>query len=92
MGSHFLWRALREKGHEVRLIPAQFVRPFVKSNKNDYCDAEAIAEAVERENMRLVPIKTEDQLDLQALHRVTGAVATNQRDQSDPSVPVGALH
>jgi len=52
------------------LIPAQFVRPFVKSNKNDYRDAEAIAEAVERANMRFVPIKTEDQLDLQALHRV----------------------
>jgi transposase len=70
VGSHFLERALREQGHEVRLIPAQFVRPFVKSNKNDYRDAEAIAEAVERENMRFVPIKTEDQLDLQALHRV----------------------
>lgn len=48
----------------------QFVRPFVKSNKNDYRDAEAIAEAVERENVGFVPIKTEDQLDLQALHRV----------------------
>jgi hypothetical protein len=48
---------------------AQFVRRFVKSNKNDYCDAEAIAEAVERENMGFVPIKTEDQLDLRALHR-----------------------
>jgi len=70
VGSHFLGRALRERGHEVRLIPAQFVRPFVKSNKNDYRDAEAIAEAVERENMRFVPIKTEDQLDVQALHRV----------------------
>ena len=70
VGSHFLGRGLREQGHEVRLIPAQFVRPFVKSNKNDYRDAEAIAEAVERENMRFVPIKTEDQLDLQALHRV----------------------
>jgi transposase len=70
VGSHFLGRALREQGHEVRLIPAQFVRPFVKSNKNDYRDAEAIAEAVERENMRFVPIKTEDQLDVQALHRV----------------------
>jgi Transposase len=54
VGSHFLGRALREQGHEVRLIPAQFVRPFVKSNKNDYCDAEAIAEAVDRENMRFV--------------------------------------
>ena len=41
----------------MRLIPAQFVRPFVKSNKNDYRDAEAIAEAVERENMRFVPIR-----------------------------------
>jgi transposase len=69
-GSQFLGRALREQGHDVRLIPAQFVKPFVKSNKNDYLDAEAIAEAVERENMRFVPIKTDDQLDLQALHRV----------------------
>jgi transposase len=61
VGSHFLGRALREQGQQVRLMPAQFVRPFVKSNKNDYRDAEAIAEAVERENMRFVPIKTEDQ-------------------------------
>jgi transposase len=58
------------QGHEVRLIPPQFVRPFVKSNKNDYKDAEAIAEAVQRPTMRFVPIKTPDQLDLQALHRV----------------------
>jgi len=69
-GSHFLGRALSQQGHDVRLIPAQFVKPFVKSNKNDYLDAEALAEAVERENMRFVPIKTDDQLDLQALHRV----------------------
>ena len=94
MGSHFLGRALREQGHEVRLIPAQFVRPFVKSNKNDYRDAEAIAEAVERENMRFVPIKTEDQLDLQALHRVRDRLGgtTHQRDQSDSSLPAGAWH
>jgi transposase len=46
------------------------VKPFVKSNKNDFVDAEAIAEAVGRENMRFVPIKTDDQLDLQAIHRV----------------------
>ena len=68
--AHFLGRALREQGHDVKLIPAQFVRPFVKSNKNDFLDAEAIAEAVDRQNMRFVPIKTDDQLDLQALHRV----------------------
>ena len=49
--------------------PGQFVKPFVKSNKNDFVDAEAIAEAVERKNMRFVPIKTDDQLDLQAIHR-----------------------
>ena len=54
----------------MRLIPAQLVRLFVKSNKNDYRHAEAIAEAVERENRRFVSIKTEDQLDVQALHRV----------------------
>jgi transposase len=51
-------------------IPAQFVKPFVKSNKNDFLDAEAIAEAVDRQNMRFVPIKIDDQLDLQAMHRV----------------------
>jgi transposase len=56
--------------HDVKLIPAQFVKPFVKSNKNDFIDAEAIAEAVDRANMRFVPIRTYDQLDLQALHRV----------------------
>ncbi len=69
-GAHFLGAALRDQGHDVRLIPAQFVKPFVKSNKNDFIDAEAIAEAVTRANMRFVPIKTDDQLDLQALHRV----------------------
>jgi transposase len=69
-GAHFIGAALRDQGHDVRLIPAQFVKPFVKSNKNDFLDAEAIAEAVARKNMRFVPIKTEDQLDLQALHRV----------------------
>jgi transposase len=69
-GAHFLGAALRRQGHDVRLIPAQFVKPFLKSNKNDFLDAEAIAEAVGRGNMRFVPIKTDDQLDLQALHRV----------------------
>ncbi len=61
-------RALREQGHEVR-IPAQYVKPYVKTNKSDYIDAEAIAEAVGRPRMRFVPIKTDDQLDLQSLHR-----------------------
>lgn len=69
-GAHFLGRALRDQGHEVRLMPAQYVKPYVKTNKNDYLDAEAIAEAVQRPTMRFVPIKTDEQLDLQALHRV----------------------
>jgi transposase len=69
-GAHFLGRALREQGHQVRLMPAQYVKPYVKTNKSDYLDAEAIAEAVQRPRMRFVPIKTEEQLDLQALHRV----------------------
>ncbi len=69
-GAHFLGRVLRQQGHDVRLIAAQFVKPFVKSNKNDFVDAEAIAEAVDRTNMRFAPIKTDDQLDLQANDRV----------------------
>src|SRR6267142_1796725 len=69
-GAHFLGRALREQGHEVRLMPAQYVKPYVQTNKSDYLDAEAIAEAVQRPRMRFVPIKTEEQLDPQSLHRV----------------------
>jgi transposase len=65
-GVHFLGRTLREQGHEVRLIPAQYVKPYVKTNKSDYIDAEAIAEAVGRPSMRFVPIKTDDQLELVA--------------------------
>ena len=77
-GAHFLGRELRKQGHDVRLIAAQFVKPFVKSNKNDFVDAEAIAEAVERKNMRFVPIKTDDQLDLQAIHRVRDRLITRR--------------
>jgi transposase len=69
-GAHFLGAAVREQGHEVRLIPAQFVKPYRKSNKNDFIDAEAIAEAVTKQNMRFVPIKSQEQLDVQAMHRV----------------------
>ena len=69
-GSHFLARKLQEQGHQVRLLPAQYVKPYVKTNKSDFIDAEAIAEAVQRPTMRFVPPKTEAQLDLQAVHRV----------------------
>jgi transposase len=69
-GPHFLSRILREQGHQVRLIPVQYVKPYIKTNKNDYIDAEAIAEAIGRPRMRFVQIKSDDQLDLQSVHRV----------------------
>src|SRR5499433_356879 len=69
-GTHFIARQLTALGHDVRLIPAQYVKPFLKSHKNDYRDAEAIAEAVQRPTMRFVRIKTPEQMDLLALHRV----------------------
>jgi transposase len=68
-GAHFLGRALHAQGHDVRIMPAQYVKPYVMTNKNDYIDAEAIAEAVWRPKTRFVPIKTDDQLDMQSLHR-----------------------
>jgi len=69
-GAHFMGGRLREQGHQVRLIPAQFVKPYRKSNKNDFLDAEAIAEAVTKQNMRFAQLKTQEQLDWQAMHRV----------------------
>jgi transposase len=69
-GAHHVGRHLATLGHDVRLIPAQYVKPFLKGHKNDYRDAEAIAEAVQRPTMRFVPLKSVDQLDLQAMHRV----------------------
>lgn len=69
-GSHFWARLLREVGHDVRLLPAQYVRPYVKTNKSDAADAEAICEAVTRPTMRFVPIKEEIQQEVLVLHRV----------------------
>jgi transposase len=69
-GSHHIGRQLEALGHDVWLIPAQYVKPFLKGHKNDYRDAEAIAEAVQRPTMTFVTIKTPAQMDLLALHRV----------------------
>jgi transposase len=68
-GSQWLARRVRAYGHTVRIIPAQFVKPYLKSNKNDALDAEAIAEAVMRPTMRFVDVKSIEQVDIQALHR-----------------------
>jgi transposase len=70
VGAHHLSRKLHGLGHDARLMPAKYVRPYSKGQKNDFRDAEAIAEAVQRPTMKFVATKTADQLDLQALHRV----------------------
>lgn len=69
-GAHYWARRLTSLGHEVKLMPPQFVKPYVKSNKNDANDAEAICEALSRPTMRFVTVKPPEQLALQALHRV----------------------
>ena len=68
--SHYWARKFKSYGHEVKLISPQFVKPYVKSNKNDANDAEAICEAVSRPHMRFVPSKSVEQQDVQALHRI----------------------
>ena len=70
VGAHHLSRKLNALGHDARLMPARYVRPYSKGQKNDFRDAEAIAEAVQRPTMKFVATKTADQLDLQGLHRV----------------------
>jgi len=69
-GSNYWGKAFKEEGFEVKVIPGQFVKPFVKSNKNDKIDAEAICEAASRPQMRYVSIRSEEQQDIQNLHRI----------------------
>jgi transposase len=73
-GAHYWARELTVLGHDVRMMAPQFVKPYVKGNKNDYNDAEAICEAVGRKAMRFVAVKSVEQQDLQALHRLRQAV------------------
>ena len=70
VGARHLSRELKALGHDARLMPAKYVRPYSKGQKNDFRDAEAIAKAVQRPTMKFVATKTAEQLDLQALHRV----------------------
>lgn len=69
-GAHYWAREITKAGHTVKLIPPQYVKPFVKTNKNDAKDAEAICEAVIRPTMRFVPVKSLEQQDVQFIHRV----------------------
>ncbi len=68
-GAHHLGRIFAAHGHEVRLMPPEYVRPYVKAQKNDDRDAEGVAEAATRPTMRFVELKSQDQLDMQTLHR-----------------------
>jgi hypothetical protein len=89
---HHLSRKLQSHGHDARLMPAKYGRPYVKGQKNDFNDAEAIAEAVQRPTMKFVATKTAEQLDLQAAApgaRTAGRPA-HWRDQPDSRLPVGA--
>ncbi len=73
-GSHYWARELGKLGHEVKLISPQFVKPYVKGNKNDYNDAEGICEAAGRANMRFVTVKSVEQQDIQGVHRIRQSV------------------
>ncbi len=75
-GSNYWAREIKKLGHDARIMAAQFVKPFNKSNKNDGNDAEAICEAVARPNMRFVSVKTIDQQDIQSVHRIRERLVT----------------
>lgn len=77
-GAHHWARILRDAGYRVKIIPPQFVKPFVKSNKNDANDAQAICEAMARPNMYPVGIKTIEQQDIQAIHRVREEIKSHR--------------
>ena len=80
-GAHDWARKFRAMGHDVRLMSPQFVKPYVKSNKNDMVDAEAVCEAVGRPNMRFVPIKGIEQQDIQSLHRARSLAVSHRTAQ-----------
>lgn len=76
--AHYWARTLQALGHDVRLISPQFVKPYVKTNKSDKNDAEAICEAVSRPSMRFVPLKSTEQMDILAIHRIRQRLVVNK--------------
>jgi transposase len=77
-GAHHWARVLTKYGYQVKLVPPQFVKPYVKSNKNDANDAEAICEAMSRPNMRFIKMKSVEQQDIQAIHRVRSELMSHR--------------
>ena len=94
MATHYVARELAALGHDVKQVPPTYAKPFRQGHKNDFRDAHAVAEAVQRPTTRFVPVKTDEQLDLQALHRVRSRLVerANRSDQSDSRVSAGARH
>jgi transposase len=82
-GSNYWRRVFEQQGHTVNMIAPQFVKPFVKSNKNDAADAEAICEAVQRPSMRFVPAKSIEQQDIQSLHRIRSQLVARRTAQAN---------
>ena len=82
-GAHHWARELQKLGYKVKLIAPQFVKPYVKSNKHDAADAEAICEAMARPGMRFVPVKTVEQQDVQAVHRVRASLVEQRSAKSN---------
>ncbi len=82
-GAHYWVRVFSVYGHTVKMIAPQFVKPYVKSNKNDAVDAEAICEAVQRPSMRFVPAKSVEQQDMQSLHRIRSQLVSRRTAQSN---------
>ena len=82
-GAHYWAREIGKLGHEVRLMSPQFVKPYVKTNKNDSNDAEAVCEAVGRANMRFVPVKSVEQQDIQAIHRIREQLIKSRTAQAN---------
>lgn len=90
-GAHYLGRLFAAQGHEIRLMSPEYVRPYVKAQKNDDRDAEGIAEAASRPTMRFVELKSEEQLDIQTLHRVRSRLVNEKEpDQPDAGYSAGA--
>ncbi len=82
-GAHHWMRVFKAFGHTIRMMAPQFVKPYVKSNKNDAVDAEAICEAVQRPNMRFVPEKSIEQQDIQSMHRIRSLLIARRTAQSN---------
>lgn len=82
-GAHYWCRQLTALGHSVRIIAPQFVKPYVKSNKNDAADAEAICEAAQRPSMRFVPTKSVEQQDIQSIHRIRSQTVARRTAQAN---------